>query len=68
MRVNCRAGRRPFTANYTLLAVMQLLALLRFGREIDWAAPGGWVYVIFLLSIGLVGLAGLLRRGIRAAK
>jgi hypothetical protein len=52
---------RPFTASYTLLAVMQLLALLRFGGEIDWGAPGGWVYVLFLLSIGLVGLTGLRR-------
>lgn len=42
---------------------MQLLALLRFGGEINWSAPGGWMYVLFLLSIGLVGLAGLLRRG-----
>lgn len=51
---------RPFAASYTLLAVMQLLALLCFGGEIDWARAGGWLYVGFLLSIGLVGLAGLL--------
>lgn len=54
---------RSFAVSYTLLAVMQLLALLRFGSEIDWAAPAGWVYVLFLLSIGMVGLSGLLRRG-----
>lgn len=50
---------RPFAASYTLLAVMQLLALLRFGGEIDWSGPGGWLYVGFLLSIGVVGVAGL---------
>lgn len=54
---------QPFAVSYTLLAVMQLLALLRFGSEIDWAAPAGWVYVLFLFSIGVVGLSGLLRRG-----
>lgn len=54
---------RPFAVSYTLLAVMQLLALLRFGSEIDWVAPAGWVYVLFLLSIGVVGLSGLLRTG-----
>lgn len=51
---------RSFAASYTLLAVMQLLALLRFGGEIDWAAAGGWFYLLFLLSIGVVGLFGLL--------
>lgn len=51
---------RSFAASYTLLAVMQLLALLRFGGEIDWAAPAGWLYLLFLLSIGVVGAFGLL--------
>jgi hypothetical protein len=54
---------RPFTVSYTLLAVMQLLALLRFGSEVDWAGPAGWVYVSFLLSIGMVGVFGLFRGG-----
>lgn len=54
---------RSFTASYTMLAVLQLLALVRFGSEIDWASPAGWVYVLFLLSIGVVGLAGLIGGG-----
>lgn len=53
---------RPFTVSYALLAVIQLLALLRFGSEIDWGAPAGWVYLLFLLSIGMVGLSGLFRK------
>lgn len=52
---------RPFTVSYTLLAVMQLLALLRFGGEVDWSASGGWVYALFLLSIGVVGVSGLVQ-------
>lgn len=55
---------RSFAASYSLLAVMQLLALLRFGSELDWAAPSSWVYLLFLLSIGLVGLSGLLSKGV----
>lgn len=51
---------RSFAASYALLAVMQLLALLRFGDEIDWAGAAGWFYLLFLFSIGLVGASGLL--------
>lgn len=57
---NDRQRLRPFAASYTLLAVMQLLALLRFGGEIDWAATAGWLYLLFLLSIGGIGLFLLL--------
>jgi len=53
---------RSFAASYSLLAVMQLLALLRFGNELNWAAPSSWVYLLFLLSIGMVGLSGLLSK------
>lgn len=56
---------QPFTASYTLLVVMQLLALLRFPGEIDWTAPAGWIYVLFLLSFGVVGLDGVLRTSTR---
>lgn len=52
---------RPFAASTTLLAVMQLIALLRFGSEIDWGSLGGWLYLLFLLSIGIIGVAGLLQ-------
>lgn len=51
---------RSFAASYSLLALMQLIALLRYGGEIDWTAPAGWLYLLFLLSIGVVGLSGLL--------
>jgi mannose/fructose/N-acetylgalactosamine-specific phosphotransferase system component IIC len=55
---------RSFAVSYTLLAVMQVLALLRFGSEIDWTAPAGWIYMFFLLSIGVVGLSGLMHEGV----
>lgn len=48
-----------FSAFYTLLSVLQLIALLRYGDEVPWERPAAWVYVLFLLSILLVGLLGL---------
>lgn len=56
------ARLRPLTSSHALLAVMQLLALLRFGGEIDWGTPAGWIYVAFLVSIGVVGVVGLLSK------
>lgn len=51
---------RSFAASYALLALLQLIALLRHGGEIDWTAPAGWFYLLFLLSVGAVGFSGLL--------
>lgn len=53
---------RSFTTSYALLAVMQLLALLRFGGEMEWGTPAGWLYVAFLVSSGVVGVVGLLSK------
>jgi hypothetical protein len=44
--------------SYTLLAVLELVALARYPHAIDWAAPGGWLYLAFLVSILAVGLTG----------
>jgi hypothetical protein len=56
------ARLRTFAASYTILAIMQLIALLRFGNEIEWGTLGGWFYLLFLLSIGVVGVYGLLQQ------
>lgn len=50
---------RSFTVSYTLLALLQLLALLRFGGEVEWVRPAAWLYLLFLLSILLVGIVGV---------
>lgn len=44
--------------SYTLLGVLELVALARYPDAVDWTGPGGWVYVAFLVSILAVGLAG----------
>jgi hypothetical protein len=41
---------------------MQLLALIRFGGEINWETPGAWLYLLFLLSIGMVAAAGFRKK------
>lgn len=45
---NDRRRVRPASASYFLLAVLQLIALLRYPGEFSWGAPSGWVYLGFL--------------------
>lgn len=52
---------RSFTASYALLALLQLLALVRFGAEVEWDRPAAWFYLFFLISILLVGFVGVRR-------
>lgn len=49
---------RPATLSYTVLCILQLIALLRYHSELD---PGWqpWAYVIFVVSIGALGACGL---------
>ena len=47
---------RPAMLQYAVLAVLQLAALARFSGTLDWAAPGAWLYLAFLL--GVLGMAG----------
>lgn len=46
------------TISYTVLGFFQLLALARYPQVVDWTMPAAWIYVIFLVSILLVGLYG----------
>jgi hypothetical protein len=43
-----------------LLGVLQLVAVARYGGEIDWDDPSAWLYVALLLSIVVVGGLGVL--------
>ena len=43
---------------YALLAALQFVALVRFPGALDWSLPGSWLYVVFLLSIFVVGAYG----------
>ncbi|HEY0733954.1 MAG TPA: hypothetical protein VGD69_03540 [Herpetosiphonaceae bacterium] len=46
------------TISYTVLGFFQLLALARYPQVVDWTMPAAWIYLVFLVSILLVGLYG----------
>lgn len=41
-----------------VFAVLQLVALARYPADVEWGTPQAWVYVIFLGSMLLMGIAG----------
>jgi hypothetical protein len=41
-----------------LYAVLQLLALARYGQEVAWSRPAAWLYVLLMLSVLAIGLYG----------
>jgi hypothetical protein len=45
---------------YTLLGVLQLIAVARYGEEMDRNSPTTWLYVAFLVGVVLIGALGLL--------
>jgi hypothetical protein len=46
---------------YAVLGALQLLALARYADgTVDWRGAGGWVYLLFILSVMGVGLYGWL--------
>ena len=40
--------------------VLELVALARYPRTLDWSRPGAWVFLLFILSVAVVGLYGWL--------
>ncbi len=53
---------------YTVLGLLQIVALIRYPDQFSWGSAGGVIYVIFLASILVVGLGSLsLRRQPRAS-
>jgi hypothetical protein len=48
-------------AGYVALGALQLLALARYGgASVDWGGAGGWIYLLFVVSVLGVGLYGWL--------
>ena len=46
---------------YAVLGALHLLALARYvGGTVDWSEAGGWIYLLFVLSVLGVGLYGWL--------
>ena len=58
----CREGDwgrvRPAMAQYLLLGVLQLVAVLRFSDTLDWGSPGAGLYLAFLISVLLTAAYG----------
>ncbi|MBY5161606.1 hypothetical protein [Salsipaludibacter albus] len=55
---------RPAGWAWTVFALLQAVALLRYPTTPDWNRPSSWTYLVFLLSALVVGAAAL--RGSRA--
>jgi hypothetical protein len=45
---------------YALLGVLQLIAVARFGGQMNWNSPNAWLYLAFLVSVVLMGGLGSL--------
>ncbi|HEY7465725.1 MAG TPA: hypothetical protein VIB47_03450 [Dehalococcoidia bacterium] len=43
----------------TVFAALQLVAVLRYGGTVEWHDLSAWIYVVFMLSLLLVGACGL---------
>jgi hypothetical protein len=52
-------------AAYAVLGVGQLIALARYGDEVDFGDPSSWIYLGFLVTVvlggGLLAWSGSLR-------
>jgi len=47
---------RPMGGGYTVFAILELVALARYGRDISWSSPAAWVYLAFLVALLPIGL------------
>lgn len=52
------ARLRVAMISYTVFALLELLVLLRYWTNIDWATIQSWLYVGFLASVLVVGVSG----------
>jgi hypothetical protein len=62
VRENDWVRLRPATISYTVLCVLQLIALLRFRSALE-SGSGTWLYVAFVITIGALGLVGVVSAG-----
>jgi hypothetical protein len=45
----------PAAVCYTIFALLEFVVLVRYPSGLNWASPQAWIYVVFLLSILIVG-------------
>jgi hypothetical protein len=53
---NDRRRVRSAAASYLALALLQLVALARYGAELRWAEPNAWLYLAYLLVMLAFGV------------
>jgi hypothetical protein len=46
------------TMSYTVFGAFELIALIRYPGDVDWSKPQAWLYVLFLVSVLVVGIYG----------
>ena len=51
---------RPGLVAYTILSALELVALGRYARDVDWGVPQAWIYLAVVASMLAAGLVGLL--------
>ena len=51
---------RPVWISNVVLIILQVIALLRYSDSLDWS-PEGQIYLLFLISLFLIGSYGVLR-------
>ena len=49
--------------SYAALGFLQLIALARYPTNVDWMRPNVWIYLLFTLSVLLVGIYSLAKHG-----
>ncbi len=54
------ARLRAATLSYAVMAMLQLVALVRFAGDVRWGSPAAIVYVLFLLGALVLGILGYL--------
>ena len=52
---------RPLFASYTVLGVLQMVALARYPEQVRWGSPAAWVYVAAVAATTILGLCGYRR-------
>ncbi|MEA2509042.1 MAG: hypothetical protein QOG21_1124 [Actinomycetota bacterium] len=53
---------RPATISYIVLCILELIALARYRSSLE-SGPGTWIYIAFVISVGLLGLYGVVAAG-----
>lgn len=53
---------RPLGGGFTVIALLEIVALLRYPAEVNWTQLQPWIYLTFLLTILTVGLFSLLSK------